>query len=438
MEIKIIGKSVVPDKITLYENDLGAKHLVFSSNRINDGVNLDKLSAYLEIEREEGVSDRFILDKTVNGDTLYFTLPINLALTETADLISAQLVFENDEKTLSYRSKVFYIDVKNSVDGVSSYEQVAPTVLNQLESKMEKAVENCTQIKSDIEFYKEDFENNIEETSSKIKDEVLAQVSESSVDDALSTESINPVQNKVVTEELNNCLKVLKGNGIPTTETVGELGQFYIDTTTGETYQYKPTSESDNKPWKIMVNASNFSDGYGIRLSNTNKITFIDAPSKYFDDRNTPLIAVTCNRINYAVMKGLTEPTVGSGPVEWTDEQKAAARQTIGATKLYKHTISLINTEGYSAKIHFYSLNNESDYLTRGKYSDGLLYIYLKPKKIISKPYLLINTGNFMGGVLFKSELFGEYDDNGDVYPVISITYSGITVTDISEVIEEV
>ena len=106
-------------------------------------------------------------------------------------------------------------------------------------------------------------------------------------------------------------------------------------------------------------------------------------------------------------------------------------------TKLYKHTIILYNSEGYSAEIHFYSLNNEDDYLTRGTDWNENAYIYLKPEKVISEPYLLINVGGGMGGVLFNSDIFGEFDDNDDMYAVIKINYSGLTITGINEIIEE-
>lgn len=387
MEIKIIGKSVVPDKITLYENDLGAKHLVFSSNRINDGVNLDKLSAYLEIEREEGVSDRFILDKTVNGDTLYFTLPINLALTETADLISSQLVFENDEKTLSYRTKVFYIDVKNSVDGVSSYEQVVPTVLSQLESKMEKAVENCTQIKSDIEFYKEDFENNIEETSSKIKDEVLAQVSESSVDDALSTESTNPVQNKVVTEALDG--KVKKNTSF------NAFMKVYGQTSDGEErmYEFAYSPKSGN-------------------------LAYYDYSDLGAYDNNGTIITYNNGAVSTAIPKKPSHAT----PKKWVED---LVNENKG-TKLYKHIISL-TSDFDEAYIVFYSLSNENEYLVHNQE-----YIWIKGEKLISYPYLYARLG--INSVVVN----GGYAslENNITFSIIIGSYN-LNITSVSEVIEE-
>ena len=368
MEIKIIGKSVVPDKITLYENDLGAKHLVFSSNRINDGVNLDKLSAYLEIEREEGVSDRFILDKTVNGDTLYFTLPINLALTETADLISSQLVFENDEKTLSYRTKVFYVDVKNSVDGVSSYEQVAPTVLSQLESKMENAVENCESIKNEVVTMKAEFENNIEETSSKIKDEVISQVNGGIVDDALSTESTNPVQNKVIAEALNNKVN-------------------------------KTTYPTDLQAGVCRASVSNYSETGVSANQNTGLLYLSLVTDKQLTEQTNSYVAVSPIKLARAVKQGLINPDIGAYPANWTEEEKALARQTIGATKLYKHIIygrlTDYNNTIFDFELIFYSYRKDIigyDFIR--PYNEGPNYIYLEPYDVVSIAYAKTSNAN--------------------------------------------
>lgn len=190
MDVKIINKNVVPDRIVLYEGDRGSENLVFSSLKVNDGVNLEVLSGYLEIEREDGSTDRFLLDKTVADNAVYFTLPIGLTLTERAEVLSTQVVFENESKSIAYRTKVFYIDVKYSVDGEESYEQVLPSVITQLETKLENAVETC--------------ENIVENGAEDIKNQVLQEVGSVVADSELSLDSDKPVQNKVITEALDN------------------------------------------------------------------------------------------------------------------------------------------------------------------------------------------------------------------------------------------
>ena len=104
---------------------------------MNDGVNIEELNGFLEVVGDGGNSDRFMLQKTVADGLVYFTLQVGVSLTETADVLSAQVVFENNEKTISYRTSVFYIDVRYSVDGTSFFEKVTPTVISQLEESMQ-------------------------------------------------------------------------------------------------------------------------------------------------------------------------------------------------------------------------------------------------------------------------------------------------------------
>ena len=141
MEIKVIKRNVVPDRIALYENDIGSKTLVFSAPKINDGISLENLNGFLEIERDTGLTDRFILDKTIAEDVIYFSILIGQSLTEISSTLSAQISFESKDNALVYKTAVFFIDVNYSVDGTNSYKQLEPSVIKQLESKMFENIE---------------------------------------------------------------------------------------------------------------------------------------------------------------------------------------------------------------------------------------------------------------------------------------------------------
>ncbi len=161
MELKIISKSVVPDRIVLFEGDTGGKNLVFSIKKVNDGISVEGLTGYLEIERDEGGSDRFLLEKTFGEDEVYFTLEVNSALTQTEDILSSQISLENEDKSIIYKSKVFFIEVKYSVDGDGSFEQVVPSVITSLENKLTEAVSECNKIKESLDFDKEEIESTL-------------------------------------------------------------------------------------------------------------------------------------------------------------------------------------------------------------------------------------------------------------------------------------
>lgn len=74
-------------------------------------------------------------------------------------------------------------------------------------------------------------------------------------DDALSTTSINPVQNKVVTENINN-IKVLTGTGVPSVLD-GVVGQLYLDTASKRLYQCVSQEYDDSgnvhRKWEELI-----------------------------------------------------------------------------------------------------------------------------------------------------------------------------------------
>lgn len=156
MEIKVIKRNVVPDRITLYENDIGSKRLIFSTPKISDGISLVDLNGFLEIERDTGLTDRFFLDKTISNDTVYFSIEVGLPLTEIASTLTAQISFESKANTLVYKTAVFFIEVKSSVDGTDSYEQLEPSVIKQLEDKMLENINTASQLVETFEKTKND------------------------------------------------------------------------------------------------------------------------------------------------------------------------------------------------------------------------------------------------------------------------------------------
>ena len=182
MEIKVIKRNVVPNRITLYENDIGTKSLVFSVSRINDGVNLENLNGFLEIERDTGLTDRFILNKTIADDCIYFSIIVDVPLTLTADTLCAQISFENGNNTLIYKTKVFYIEVNYSVDGLESFSQLEPTVIKQLESKMLENIELCSSLAQNFhdtkEQINEQFNNDVKNAVQDLRTELSQGMSE--------------------------------------------------------------------------------------------------------------------------------------------------------------------------------------------------------------------------------------------------------------------
>ncbi len=354
MEIKIIDRNVIPDRVVLYERDSCGKSLVFTCSKINDGVNLEALNGYLEVEKDTGGSDRYLLEKVVGDKNIYFSLPINLNLTWTSGILTSQVVFENQGGTEAYRSKIFYIDVKYSVDGESDFEKVVPTVISQLEEGMSETLEECKTIKSEIE----EISNNIQ--NDKTENIII--------DAELSLESENPVTNKVITEALNQSVK-------------------YNDYVTA------------TKAGIVRVN-----NGYGTSVMGEGTLGIARASGADIDakvDNYKPIVPMN---LNYAVKRALTDPTVGGTqfPKTWSDEDKLKAKTTLGVVDgsiIYKHTISFTakylssdnNEVNENINVVYYSENNQ----TSGNFEhDNGEYLYVVGDGVIGTP-VIINKTNY-------------------------------------------
>lgn len=155
--------------------------------------------------------------------------------------------------------------------------------------------------------------------------------------------------------------EILQGETAPTTETVGELGQFYTDTTNGTSYQC--TSIVDGVyTWVKLIRATDIAQQKGeaglMKLgSNSNGLTLIDdilyiqpASLAGLEGQYGGYAPVTAERLAYGVKHALINPDKSKAPANWTDEERAKARETLGisgsgGTKLYKHTFELISKE---------------------------------------------------------------------------------------------
>lgn len=208
------------------------------------------------------------------------------------------------------------------------------------------------------------------------------------VDNELSLESENPVQNKVITEELekkqdkltagNNITiengvisaqgggndNTLKGNGAPTTETIGEIGQDYIDTTTGTSYQC--TSIIDGvytwvkliKETDIAQNNGDYglvklgSTGYGFVVRADGTLACNTPSTTVMDGQNQAYQPITTSTIAYAIKQGLINPNLSPYfSAKWTDEERAKAMATLGKTAFIHEFVFIYEIETHAVYV---------------------------------------------------------------------------------------
>ncbi len=182
---KIIGKRVVPDVFEVYERDVGTKTVKFSVSKINDGVNFEELDGYAHIDFESGKTDRSMLEKTVDGQSVIYELSITRAITQEEGRHRIQLSFENDDLSVVYKTCIFTFMVCESIDGNLAFDNLVPSVVNELEEKMEQTLLECSNLKDETYSIKneaqglldgiEDFRNELidaKETSLQVKADV--------------------------------------------------------------------------------------------------------------------------------------------------------------------------------------------------------------------------------------------------------------------------
>ncbi|MBR5439910.1 MAG: apolipoprotein A1/A4/E family protein [Clostridia bacterium] len=151
---KIIGKRVVPDVFEVYEKDVGTNSIKFSVNKLNDGINFEEIDGYAHIDFESGKTDRALLNKTVDGEYIIYELPITKAITGEEGRHRIQLSFEKDDLTIIYKTCIFYYVVCESIDGNLAFENLVPSVVNELEERMEQALVACNDLRDETSAYK--------------------------------------------------------------------------------------------------------------------------------------------------------------------------------------------------------------------------------------------------------------------------------------------
>lgn len=146
---KIIGKRVVPNVFEFYEKDAGSCSVKFITHKQNDGVNFEYLKGFANIEYESGRIDRVMLNKSVDGSNCVYELVVTGALTSEEGKHRIQLSFENEELGIVYKTCIFTFAVCESIDGNLAYENIAPSIVNELEEKMVETLLECNSIKEE-------------------------------------------------------------------------------------------------------------------------------------------------------------------------------------------------------------------------------------------------------------------------------------------------
>ena len=212
---------------------------------------------------------------------------------------------------------------------------------------------------------------------------------------------------------------VLKGAGAPTTETIGEIGKFYVDTTSGTSYQC--TSIVDGVyTWVKLIKETDYatsskagllkaSSNQGFYIGTGGDLSIIQAPNSDIDAKKNKYRPITSNNLDYAVKKALADSKLAGTTNAWTTEEQAKARETLGVYSLWEHTFELISKENDENGIvfatgSFYAITSDNLLKIDGQ----TLRISEENAKKITSP-ILIKDGNH-----YLMEI--DYDNGGYKY----------------------
>ncbi len=138
---KIIDRRVVPNKFEIYENDTNVKQITFSVAKINDGVDLTELYAFINLENENFDTNKVLLTKTVLENEISLVFNIDSAISVEDGITKAQISFESSDLSLIYSTAIFYVEVKTSINGYSNA-NVSAKSLYDLQSNLTKTLDS--------------------------------------------------------------------------------------------------------------------------------------------------------------------------------------------------------------------------------------------------------------------------------------------------------
>ncbi len=141
---KIINRRVIPDRYEIFENDNNVKSIVFSVSKINDGVDLSNLYAFVNLENENFATNKVLLSKEIVGDDITLTFNIDNAISVVDGITKAQISFENSDLSIVYSTSIFYVDVKSSIDSYQNT-MISAKALYDLQNELTKTIDGINE-----------------------------------------------------------------------------------------------------------------------------------------------------------------------------------------------------------------------------------------------------------------------------------------------------
>ena len=150
MTVKISGKTVMLPACTVIEGECNVDDITFEIDKYYNEVDLSTMTAYANIERSDGTTDKITLDRFCIDDVVYATWTIDSSATAIPGELQVQISFVNEEGTVVFITEKFSLQVQSSIDAYTDLTQRDPNALYRLQQAMYNYVNRMQLILDDV------------------------------------------------------------------------------------------------------------------------------------------------------------------------------------------------------------------------------------------------------------------------------------------------
>ena len=151
MTAKIIGKKVMLQDFPVLEGERKVDKIDFELPLSYGETDLSGLTAYANIKRADGTTDKITLDVTKTEENLQARLLIDASVTAVPGELGVHISFENDEGTVVFMTERFVLNVSPSVNAYRDFTDRTPGAIHKLQLDMLSYVKRMQELVDEYE-----------------------------------------------------------------------------------------------------------------------------------------------------------------------------------------------------------------------------------------------------------------------------------------------
>lgn len=146
MTAKITGKRVYLPSVVIMEGERSVDKIEFSIQKMYGDIDLSSMTAYANIERADGTTDKIVLQTAVSGDELTVLWKIDESATAVAGELLSQISFATETGDVIFATEKFTLQVNSSIDAYTDLTDRGPNAFYRLQSRMYEYVNRMQEL----------------------------------------------------------------------------------------------------------------------------------------------------------------------------------------------------------------------------------------------------------------------------------------------------